>query len=81
VENRDLWEALFTFINRHSIEFFRVKGHVNLNSKSTKVEPLYDKFVEWNGSSFTMDDFLYVTEMNNRADELANMGITSVSEL
>ncbi len=81
VENRDLWEALFTFINRHSIDFFRVKGHVNLDSKATKVEPLYDKFVEWNGSSFTLDDFLYVTRMNNRADELANMGIASVSEL
>lgn len=81
VENRDLWEALFTFINRHTIEFYRVKGHVNLDSKSTKVGPLYEKFVEWNGSSFTLDDFFYVTRMNNRADELANMGIASVSEL
>lgn len=81
VENRDLWEALFAYINRHAIEFYRVKGHVNLDSKATKVEPLYDKFIEWNGSSFTLDDFLYVTRMNNRADELANMGIASVSDL
>lgn len=78
VENRDLWEALFAFINRHSIDFFRVKGHVNLNSKTTRVEPIYNKFVEWNGPSFTMDEFRYITEMNNRADELANQGIEQV---
>jgi Ribonuclease HI len=78
VENRDLWEALFSHINRHSIRFYRVKGHVNLNSKATKIEPLFEKFIEWNGPSFTKDDFLYVTQMNNRADELANMGIDSI---
>lgn len=80
VENRDLWEALFAFINKHTIEFYRVKGHVNLNSKATKVDPLFCKFIEWNGPSFTMDDFLYITKMNNRADELANMGIDSASQ-
>ena len=80
VENRDLWEALFAFIHKHTIDFYRVKGHVNLNSKNTKIEPIFQKFVEWNGPSFTMDDFLYVTNMNNRADELANQGIASVSQ-
>ena len=80
VENRDLWEALFSYINKHSMQFYRVKGHVNLNSKNIKLPPLYNKFVEWNGPSFTMEDFIYVTEMNNRADELANQGIASVSE-
>jgi ribonuclease HI len=55
-----------------------VKGHVNLSSKATKVDPIYHKFIEWNGPSFTMDDFLYITTMNNRADELANMGIDGV---
>jgi ribonuclease HI len=80
VENRDLWEALFSFINRHEISFYRVKGHVNLNSKNIKIEPIYKKFLEWNGSEFSMDEFLYVTEMNNRADELANKGIASVME-
>lgn len=78
VENRDLWELLFAFISRHTIEFFRVKGHVNLNSKTTKVDSLFNKFIEWNGSAFTMDDFIYITNMNNRADELANMGIAGV---
>ncbi len=78
VENRDLWEALFSFINKHTIQFYRVKGHVNLNSKNTRIDPIYQKFMEWNGSAFTKDDFLYVTKMNNRADELANMGIESI---
>lgn len=78
VENRDLWEALFSFIHKHDIEFYRVKGHVNLGSKNTPVDSIYRKFIEWNGNSFSMDDFLYITKMNNRADELANQGIDSV---
>ena len=30
---------------------------------------------QWNGSIFSFEDFQYVTKMNNRADELANVGI------
>ncbi|MBR0597699.1 ribonuclease HI [Clostridiales bacterium BAD-6] len=78
VENRDLWEALFAVINKHQIDFYRVKGHVNLNSKNTNIDALYQKFIEWNGPKFTKDDFLYITKMNHRADELANQGIDSV---
>ena len=48
---------------------------MNLNSKATDFNKLYEKFVEWNGSNFSYEDFMYVTEKNNRADELANMGI------
>lgn len=75
VENRDLWEALFAHIHKHSIRFYRVKGHVNLKSPNTKVDSIYHKFIEWNGPNFSMDDFLYITEMNNRADQLANIGM------
>jgi len=75
VENRDLWQQLLPYIDRHSIEFYRVKGHVNLDSKTTDFDKLYEKFVKWNGSGFSYEDFLYVTEKNNRADELANIGI------
>jgi ribonuclease HI len=75
VENRDLWEELIPFIDKHHINFYRVKGHVNLNSKSVNLSALYKKFVEWNGDSFSMDDFTYITEMNNKADELANKGM------
>jgi ribonuclease HI len=75
VENRDLWEKLIPFLGKHNINFYRVKGHVNLDSKNFNPSSLYKKFVEWNGNSFTLDDFMYVTKMNNRADELANKGM------
>ncbi len=75
VENQDLWKQLIPYSERHTISFFRVKGHVDINSKSVDLDKLYRKFVEWNGSEFSYEDFLYVTEKNNRADELANVGI------
>ena len=75
VENRDLWEKLLALVQEHHIAFYRVKGHVNLNSKSTNFDVLYEKFVKANGSQFSYEDFLYITEKNNRADALANEGI------
>jgi len=75
VENRELWEKLIALASQHNISFYRVKGHVNLDHPNTQIEKLYKKFVEWNGPAFTMDDFRYVTQMNNRADELANIGM------
>lgn len=78
VENRDLWEQLLPFLEKHIIEFYRVKGHVNLHAKGTNLDAIYKKFVEWNGPEFDYDDFLYVTEMNNRADALANKGIQTL---
>jgi ribonuclease HI len=75
VENRDLWVDLFAAVHLHSVSFYRVKGHVNLKSKKTDTHKLYETFKEWNGQSFTLDEFLYVTSMNNKADLLANKGI------
>lgn len=75
VENRELWQELLPFLEQHDISFFRVKGHVNLNSEGTDLDALYRKFCEWNGPGFSFEDFLYVTEKNNRADALANEGI------
>lgn len=75
VENRDLWEQLLSYLDRHTIRFYRVKGHVNVNSVSVDFNKLYSKFTEWNGSSFTFEDFMYITKMNNRADALANEGM------
>lgn len=80
VENRDLWQQLLPYTERHRISFYRVKGHVNLNSKTTDFNKLYEKFVEWNGVDFSYEDFTYVTEKNNRADELANMGIDELRQ-
>lgn len=78
VENRDLWEALLPYLEQHNISFYRVKGHVNLNSKTTNFDKLYEKFLEWNGAGYTFDEFEYITQKNNRADALANLGIDQV---
>lgn len=78
VENRDLWEVLIGYLDRHRISFYRVKGHVNLESKNTKTDELYEKFTSWNGKNFSFEDFVYITEKNNRADALANEGIDAI---
>ena len=78
VENQDLWQALIPYLDRHEIRFYRVKGHVNLNSQVTDFDALYEKFLEWNGADFSYEDFMYVTEKNNQADALANKGIDSL---
>lgn len=78
VENRDLWEELLPYLERHTISFYRVKGHVNLASSSVNFDKLYEKFLEWNGSGYSFEEFQYVTEKNNRADELANLGIDEI---
>lgn len=80
VENRDLWEALISLIKKHTISFYRVKGHVNLQSKRTNTLALYEKFKTQNGPQFSMDDFMYITQMNNRADALANLGIDEIRQ-
>jgi len=78
VENRDLWESLLPYLSRHRVLFYRVRGHINLRSKKLDLDSHFLKFSETNGASFTKDDFVYVVEMNNLADALANKGIESV---
>lgn len=78
VENKDLWEQLIPFLYEHNIEFYRVKGHVNLNSNATDLDSLFKKFKIWNGDNFSFSDFEYITTMNNRADKLANKGIDEI---
>ena len=76
MENRELWEKLLELVERHAkVDFYRVKGHVNLSSKKLDFDALYQKFVEWNGTSFTFEDFKYITEKNNRCDQLANIAM------
>lgn len=75
VENKDLWERIILHLPNNEFRFYHVKGHVNLNSPNTDIDGHYKKFMAKNGNSFTKDNFLYITEMNNRADELANKGI------
>jgi ribonuclease HI len=80
VENRDLWERLLVYTEKHDVSFYRVKGHVSLdgNNSDTSLRKIYAKFTAWNGLSFDYDDFLHATEMNNLADELAGKGIASL---
>jgi ribonuclease HI len=78
VENQELWKELLPLVESHKTTFYRVKGHVNLSSKSTDFNKLYEKFISWNGDKFSFEDFKYITGMNNRADELANIGIDHV---
>jgi ribonuclease HI len=78
VENRDLWEALLPYLDRHDIKFYRVKGHVSLSGTAAQLGKIYGKFKEWNGNCFSYENFLHVTEMNNLCDALANKGIDSL---
>lgn len=75
VENRDLWERLLSHLEKHQITFYRVKGHVNLKSKSIEPSQVHQQFIDWNGPSFSYEDFVSVVEKNHRADLLANKGI------
>lgn len=80
VENRELWETLLSLVEKNQVIFYRVKGHVNLDSPNTNLDSHYAKFREMNGPGFTFEDFLHITKMNNRADELANQGIDEIRE-
>ena len=75
VENRELWEQLLQLTSQHTVSFYRVKGHVNLEHPGTNKKKLYEKFIAWNGDRFSLEDFVHVINMNNRADELANEGM------
>ncbi|MCQ2548092.1 MAG: ribonuclease HI [Clostridia bacterium] len=75
VENPELWKELLALVRQHkSVEFFRVKGHINLNSKVTDFQAHYEKFVEINGPRFSFEEWKYIVEMNNLVDGLANKG-------
>lgn len=78
VENRDLWEELLSLVRRHHVTFYRAMGHINLTSPNTNLKKHYAKFQSLNGEHFTYEQFYHVTEMNNRADALANLGIDEI---
>ncbi len=74
VKNKELWIRLLELTEKHSISFFIVKGHVNIQNAEL-MEKEYNRFCEKNGQQFSFDEFVYITKMNNRADELANIGM------
>jgi len=80
VENKDLWERIILHLSKQNLNFYHIKGHVNLKNERTDIDALYNKFLDKNNVFFTKDNFIYITEMNNRADELANIGIVAAKE-
>lgn len=74
VENKELWEKLIELMKDQEIKFYLVKGHVSLNGDSSKLKTAYMKFIDHNGM-FTLEEFRYIVEKNNRADALANVFI------
>ena len=85
VENQELWKELLSLVRKHDVNFYRVKGHVKLPEaasgklpESSQLNALYEKFLSWNGSSFSYEDFIYIIQMNHVVDALANRGIDEV---
>jgi len=76
VENRDLWERLLHETALHTVRFYRIQGHLNLQASEEKLNEAYRNFIKRNGP-FTKDEFLYIAAQNIRADELANVFIKS----
>ena len=68
---------------KNDVTFFRVKGHVNLDSPRTDADKMYRKFLDDNSKALNskgapeigFDDFRKLIDMNNRADELANIAM------
>jgi ribonuclease HI len=83
VENRERWEELLSMTEKNDVTFFRVKGHVNLDSPRTDADKMYRKFLDDNSKALNskgapeigFDDFRKLIDMNNRADELANIAM------
>lgn len=80
VENKALWEQLLSLLDGHDVNFYLVKGHLNLNWPEEKLAKAYDQFVSHNGTSFTYDEFIKIVAMNIRCDDLATTGAASVKD-
>ena len=78
VENRDLWELLLAFQPDYEFRYFLIKGHIGQGAREDTKHKAYERFVKHNGDAFSYEEFLKVVEKNNRADELANLGISEV---
>lgn len=75
VENQDLWMELLDLINAQaSVQFFKLKGHLDTATPSEK-EKWRKKLEVDNKEHYTTEDFERLTQMNILADALANKGI------
>lgn len=76
VENKALWEELIHLVDSfNQVTFFKVKGHLDPN-KTAEVNKWYKKFITQR--EISKEDYLYLIEMNNRADELANLAMDEI---
>ena len=75
VENKDLWEKLLAFLPDYEFRFYLIKGHIDMDAGKAAMRKHYERFVRQNGDGFSFDNFLVIAKRNNRADELANLGI------
>jgi ribonuclease HI len=76
VENKTLWIELIELVHSFNlVTFFKVKGHLDVN-KTADVTKWYKKFIVQR--EISRDDYLYLIEMNNRADELANIAMDEI---
>lgn len=75
VENQELWKELISLVRSiANVNFFRVKGHLDEN-KTTEITKWFNKYKLNMDKNCTREEFLYLVKMNNRADELANIGM------
>ncbi len=78
VENQELWKELLFQVNRFAnVTFTRVKGHLDPN-KTADITKWYNKYKKNMDPNCTREEFLYLVKMNNRADELANIGMDEI---
>jgi ribonuclease HI len=77
VENKDLWIALLERIESfQKINFFRIKGHLNPD-KTAEIKKWHQKYQSYN-HEIPIADFIKLVNYNNKADELANLGIDEI---
>lgn len=78
VENKAYWVQLLNFVkNHHSVTFFHLDGHINLN-KPAEVEEYYRKFNQRNDVNFSLEEFVHIVENNNTCDKLAVQGVNDI---
>lgn len=76
VENQNLWQELLALYRGFAeVRFYRIKGHLEI-SKTTEIRKWYNKFILQ--KNISIEDFHYLVTMNNRADELANIGMDEI---
>ena len=77
VENKELWEELIDLVESFDrVNFYKVKGHLNIDNQ-TEMKKWHTKYKEkYPNDSF--EYFIHLTNMNNKADELANKGMSSL---